>query len=480
MPESANANASTSQGDPERSAQEYLSRAAAACSQGDAVLGMHLYLTAFEEAARAAGDKNGASDPAVVEGLKEAWSLACELKERSLAEYIFEKLEPYLSSEEAEENAERLQRLELDKLEEFGLSSDDLREMTEAVAQEFRGQGGVNGVMMKFSKPAGSHTSTVSPENAPELAMAFESLDFATAVGFSNAIKTMRQMGVGMEKDPAYVELINMLNLRHGLSRPPAPETLLFRAPVREDAERLMTITMGELGLPALRMRMEEGIAGVPMLCVMAQNDNQPQLNAQHNAFDGPAVLVIEDIDRWGAPQQEEEDSLAGYMLARLSRGARDAISLIESAVESPEVHVLASCTAGTEIDPFFCDLLEPFTIVDIDYPTPSERLEIWMDIAHRYPSLRSVDRSTLVRLSEGLPRYDIYAAAREAVEEAYRISLEERRYVPVSPEMLFEKLAAFLPLDSKEYLALEKAVLANFRRELDDELDDLLKGAGE
>lgn len=35
---------------------DYLLRAKDACAQGDAVLGMHLYLTAFEKAAGAAGD----------------------------------------------------------------------------------------------------------------------------------------------------------------------------------------------------------------------------------------------------------------------------------------------------------------------------------------------------------------------------------------------------------------------------------------
>lgn len=478
MSENVDTNSSPSQSDPGRSAQEYLSRAAMACSQGDAVLGMHLYLTAFEEATRGARETN---DAAAVEGLKKAWSLACKLKERSLAEYIFEKLEPYLSADEVEASAEQLQRLALDKLEEFGLSRSDLKEMTEAISQDFLNIGGANGVMMRLSKPASTRTTTVSPENAPELAMAFDQLDYSNAVGYSEAIKAMRHMGIGMEKDPAYVELVNMLNSRHGLHRPPAPDTLLFRASAREDAERFMTATMGELGLPALRMRMEEGSAGMPMLCVMAQNDNQPKLNAQHNAFEGPAVLVIEDIDRWGAPFPEEEESLAGYVLSRLSRGARDAISLIESAVENPDVYVLASCMTGTDIDLFFCDLLEPFTIIDIEYPTPGERAEIWMDIAHKHPSLRAIDRASLVRLSDGMPRYDMYAAAREAVEDAYRMSLELRRYVPVTPDMLFEKLASYLPLDTDEYSALEEAVLSSFRRELDcGTIDDLLKGAGE
>ena len=45
---------------------DYLLRAKDACARGDAVLGMHLYLTAFEKAAGAAGDPS----PEAVDALK--------------------------------------------------------------------------------------------------------------------------------------------------------------------------------------------------------------------------------------------------------------------------------------------------------------------------------------------------------------------------------------------------------------------------
>ena len=48
------------------------------------------------------------------------------------------------------------------------------------------------------------------------------------------------------------------------------------------------------------------------------------------------------------------------------------------------------------------------------------------------------------MQLSRGMPRYDIYMAAREALEEAYRQGLAEGRYVPVSVENLLDKLAAY------------------------------------
>ena len=114
---------------------DYLLRAKDACAQGDAVLGMHLYLTAFEKAAGTAGDPS----PEAIDALKKAWDLACDLKERSLAEYIFGKLDPFLSAGESSECSERLQQLALDKLEEFGLSRGDLQDVTEAISRDFLG-----------------------------------------------------------------------------------------------------------------------------------------------------------------------------------------------------------------------------------------------------------------------------------------------------------------------------------------------------
>ena len=48
-----------------------------------------------------------------------------------------------------------------------------------------------------------------------------------------------------------------------------------------------------------------------------------------------------------------------------------------------------------------------------------------------------------------------------------------------MTTDNLFDKLAAYQPLESAEYKALEQAVIDDFRREL-DHLDDLLKGEGQ
>ena len=506
------ANSSPSQNDEHsNSSTEYLRLASQACASGDAVLGMHLYLAAFERAQHGEGS---AVDEAALEGLKQAWQLACKLKERSIAEYAFERLEPYLSSDEAAACAEQLQSLALDKLEEYGLSREDLEDMTDMISQDFLGFDAARLMRVEHvTEPSSACVAEAAPqaaqsaaadeggeegEKAPSVSevqkslaeaiqacgddadahavvSSLENITYRELVGYDETVKLMRDFGVGMQHDERFQELVELLNARHGLDRMPASDALLFRSPAREDANRFMAATLGELGLPAIRMHMEENLQGMPVLCVMAQADNAPKLNASRNEFLGRGVLMLEDIDLWGSPLADLADDLGGFMFSQLSRGAREAINLIRSAVDNPDVYVLVSAAEAGEIDPFFFDLLEPLSIVDIDYPTPEERVGIWMEIAREHPSLRGVNRSDLVRYSASMPRYDMYMAAREAIEEAYKEGLVSRRYVPVTRENLFEKLAAYQPLDSKEYLALEEAVVKDFRADL-EHIDDLLK----
>lgn len=529
--------------DSGNTSKEYLRRAVQACDAGDVVLGIHLYLAAFEKAQAMRGNP----DSATIEGLKKAWSLACSRKERSLAEYIFEKLEPLLSPEEMSVCAEELQQLALDKLEELGLSRSDLEDMTEAISQDVLGLGagapGAHVVKVEHlgaapslieslaavssrtpdglrrqtraadagepADNAGGPAANTRAQNARaagsgsgetpgilsqegkqkisklveqaagaagvKLASQADRLTYDDLSGFGNAIKTMRDFGVGMQNDQEFLKLVDLLNARFGLEKMPVADTLVFCSPAREDAHHFMMATVGELNLPAVRMRMEENLQGMPILCVMAQADNAPRLSASRGDFVGGAAVILEDIDLWSAPFSDTGDDFGGFLMAQLSRGAREAIGLIRAAVDNPDVYVLASASDANAIDPFFLDLLDPLSVIDIDLPTPEERIEIWMDMAHEHPSLRTINRSDLVRYSAGMPRFDIYMAVREAIEEAYKESLLARKYVPVTRESLFEKLAAYQPLESDEYHALEEAVLRSFRADL-EHIDDLLK----
>lgn len=561
MLEDKDANSSPSQNNEfDSSCAAYLRRAVKACAAGDEELGLHLYLAAYEKGTR----ENGGADADAAFALRKAWVLAVKLKERSLAEYIFEKLEPLMDPNELAVCAGQLQSMALEKLEEFGLSREELQEMTDMISQDFLGLGGPARLMKvehltlpsasAAKRPARPAASSAEPKPeadaapAPEAASdaapvhddapaasaeasseaagepvesasaseppadpaeadgsaalvtldaqpddaagkmaaeadesavisSLENITYKDLAGFDRTIKTMRDFGIGMQDDPEFQGLVTLLNYRHGLERMPAADSFLFRSPAREDAHRFMTATLGEIGLPAIRMHMEENLQGAPVLCVMAQADNHPRLNSARNAFEGPGVLMLEDLDLWEAPVVDADDDLGGFVYATLSRGAREAINLIRSAVENPDVFVIASASDGRAIDGFFYDLLEPLTVVDIDYPDEDERRAIWLDILHDHPSMRGINLDDLVEFSAGMPRYDLYMAAREAIEDAYKTSLMHRNYVPVTTDNLFEKLAAYQPLDSQEYHALENAVVREFSRGLDGSIDDLLKG---
>ena len=472
-------------GDPSGAPSDYLARAVAACEAGDARLGLHLYLAAFEQASEAS---EVPSEDAIM-GLKQAWRVACATKERSLAEYIFGRLEPYLSHDEVAACTSQLQGLAFDRLEEFGISRDDLEEMSEAISQDVMGLmaappliiGGPAAPAVALAAPPSSERDVleqpVPPVGAPEGGAEPQPVDiytYDTVPGYGAVVERMRSLGIGLAGDASFGEFVAMLNARHGFDAMPMVDTLLFCSPAREDASRFMMATVGELGLPAVRMRMEESFQGVPMLCVSAQAADADKLAGLRRGFEGGGVLVLEDLDLWGSPLSEAADDMAGLLMAAMSRGAREAVNLIRQAVENPDVYVLASASSAEAVDPFFLDMLYPISCIDIDYPTPAERDDIWMDLARSHPSLRALNRDELVRLSANLPRYDIYMAVREALEEAYKQGLVERRYQPVTRDNLFDKLAAYQPLDSAEYAELENAVISDFAAGL-GELEDLL-----
>ena len=621
----------------------FFEKAAEACAGGDMLLSAHLYLAAYEQAVAS----EGASTSVEVSALREAWKLVCDLKERSLAEYVFEKLEPYLTGEEIAECACRLQEMALDRLEQYGFSREDLEDMAESITQDFLGDGahvvkvesvsipnmGMFGVpdttveativesVHHLEAPAeqtaepeppavvaetvetelSEHVGPIPPANpirpphvgvgvadvndfnpydefntssvgtsyhsctvegsgeyvftrdkdratelerslreeaAEEVGPADQSdagfagidskspaegtldadapagsqsdetpaapavsapakivvsapaapaapddsqadqdgvFDYSSLVGYDEAISAMRDIGVGLQEDQGFMSFVAMLNSRHGLSRMPVVDTLLFRAPAIEDASRFVEATVGELGLPVLHMAIEEGPSGSSVLSVTAQSNNRPRMNRAHNRFAGPGILVLEDLEAWFVPEHPEPmEGIGGILMANMSRGAREAMGLIRSAVEDPNVFVLATASTTSDPDPYFYDLLEPITVIDIGYPNDKERADIWAEIARAHPSLRGVDRADLVRLSDGMVRSDMYMAAQEAVEDAYKMGLVRRRYVPVTSQNLFDKLAACQPFDSESYHALEDAVIDDFRNDL-DHLEDLL-----
>ena len=319
------------------SSQAYLKRAASAVAEGDSVLGIHLYLAAYERALR----ESIMPGEEVLEGMSKAWDLAIKTKQRSLAEYIFEKLEPYWDSNEVSRHADELQRLAFDKLEEYGFDRDAIEGMADMVNQDLMDAAPDMLCRFEESAPAASPASAPaedpqaaagSAQNASGSAEANQSsadanreqavkdltslifgqtseakaepavpeqrFDYRSLVGFGNAIATMGELGVGRSRDPEFARFVAMLNARHGLPGIPRLGTLLFRCPAREDSNYFMVATAGELNMPAIRMRLDQNAQGQAVLCVMASADFKSRISGVPRAgFESPTVVILEDFD---------------------------------------------------------------------------------------------------------------------------------------------------------------------------------------
>ena len=569
------------------SSQAYLQRAASAVEEGDIVLGIHLYLAAYERALR----ENRIPSEAVLEGMTKAWDLAIRAKQRSLAEYIFEKLEAFWTPEEMARHAQELQELAFDKLEEYGLDRSLVEDMADMVSQDlmdatddvlYRYDGDVvdntalplkssvkdgklsskaendklneasvkgsvsSGVEQKTanqgsqSKPSddpasvskekdlaalnstaltsssseerngGVHNednagvdkgaleieSAVIPSDSP-LAAAFAQLtnlatgaasketqeapqqqfNYRNLVGFDKAIASMAKLGVGRAKDPEFAQFLEMLNFRHGMPGMPGLGTLIFRSPAREDANCFMVATVGELGLPAVRMRLDRNAMGQVVLCVMASPNFKARLSGvSRSGFDSPTVVVLEDLDLWDLPFFDGSfDDVQSLLTIQLSRGAREALALVQAALTSPEATVLISASEPSEIDPFFWDLIGDHRFVDIDLPDEDERRKIWLSEQSQHPSMRGLNRGQLVDFSRGLSRFEIYAISNESVEEAYRESVAQNTFCAVETDKVLMRLSNFQPLESEEYKRMEDLAIDHFRKELAN-IDDLLE----
>lgn len=482
----------------------YAASAREAYEKGDRVLAMHLYLTAYEAACKG----GPAAHDAAAASLRAAWNVACELHERSIAEYVYDKLEPYLDADETGAYAAQLQSMALDKLSEFGISRSDLEDMADMISDEIGASAHITGIAPIIS----STMSAAASERAPEAAAGAPAPDgaetsadvrdsdaqapaalepdvsrprltprpssFAELVGFDAAVEDVRALGIGIKDDDEYRLLMDTLRVQHGIDGLSAAGSIVFRTSSREDAGMLMSAVAGELGLPTLRVQMQPGPQGLPALCVTTAADRPVRMNNNRLSLETPGVLVLEDIDMWGAPLIEAASATEGegIVFASMSRAAREAFGLIGSAVENPDVYVLASIAGDTPDQGYLYDLMEPMNIVDLYLPDEVERRQVWNAIALEHPSVRTLDLSRLTRVSRNLSRFDIVSAGREAVEDAYRRGLKERRYIPVSQSMMFEHIANFQPLESEEYRFLEEAVASEFRArigELEDCSDD-------
>ncbi|MDR2492091.1 MAG: hypothetical protein LBD25_01315, partial [Coriobacteriales bacterium] len=120
-------------GDQQRGVAFYLDSADDARKAGRLRLAVHLYCAAFELTL----EQGLAPTQRVLDGMHQAWLLACEQGDRSNAEAILNDLLPYYSPEQTEEALHQLQSLALQQLEQIGIQHDDVIDLAEDLAKGF-------------------------------------------------------------------------------------------------------------------------------------------------------------------------------------------------------------------------------------------------------------------------------------------------------------------------------------------------------
>ena len=317
-------------------------------------------------------------------------------------------------------------------------------------------------------EPEGTESgiSPVEPEtgDSTTVMMSIAGYTFDTLVGYDEEIERLAELQiVEGSADPEFVAFVEQMKAQHGLYNEPTGRAVLFRSDVREDADRLMVAVANELGHPTLRMRVLEAQPGVQAICIMASQ------GVTTDGFEEWGTLVLEGVDQWGPPEGLEHGlSFDDMALTNAARGAMKAVSLIHDAAANPKVTVLASAVRPVEPGSLIANLLGPHRVFEIPAPSAAERDDIWDHLMHKHVSMSALDRFELVRLSEGMPRCDIFDAAREAVSEAYHQSLDRRVYVPVGRTNLLGKIAAYQPVDSDEYRIIEESAIEDFRDEIE------------
>ncbi|MDO4443863.1 MAG: hypothetical protein Q4B69_08340, partial [Slackia sp.] len=149
--------------------------------------------------------------------------VACELRERSIAEYIYDRLQPHLAPEEAQDFARDLQAMALDKLSQFGISQTDLEDMADMISEEIGAQARItsvtpvaSGIAVAMpdgaeapnaaSRVEGDASSAVAPvaaeqKNPPAVRrMSEHPMRLSDLVGFDSAVEDVRALGIGVKE----------------------------------------------------------------------------------------------------------------------------------------------------------------------------------------------------------------------------------------------------------------------------------------
>ncbi|MCL2339307.1 MAG: hypothetical protein FWC59_00155 [Actinomycetia bacterium] len=500
-------------------AESLLTAARTALGAGQARLAIHLYYAAYELAA----SQTTAVAPELVEGMRIAWNLACEMGDRSTAESLCNELEPFNTQEQQASYRLRLQSLapEADALNASFSSEESngvLNNLVQALASgeghedfDYRHwlamikatlsgdenaattdqDGGTLLVLPASSRAlAAKRPSSEAParpedaDNDSEAAAADEDeqlgwrLDYNHIVGFDEALAQMRSYGFYRRDEKDQHRFAERIANLHGVPRLSLSQPFLFRGVDPSDVNFFARATATEIGFPLLDIHVDINDRGNGMIKISGP--------FRHRFFGGPpdltdlrtpCTVLLENLDALQRIFQADQRALAndsrpgpeGWDGQPRHNLQLEFGSYLRELINKPGVFFMATGGADYQLDATMTDIIGPAQIIQIDQPTAPERRQIWERLKLDHASLQGLSTEQLVEFSEGQARSALFALTNEVLETAYRDSLTQNRYQSVRMSDLLVALAAWSDQKGESYQRLEDAAVREFWRDLED-----------
>ena len=506
----------------------YLLDSAALAEQGgNSRLAIHLYCAAFE----ASQESDSGVDERALDGLRQAWILACEQGDRPTAETIFNDLAPYNSDEQTRAALSELQDMATRQL---GLSREEMEDMALAFVEEIRDAGiDVKALAKQFGSSRnplfeplqfdnlGASLGDAQEQSARASQAPGETLEipglsgtdgerksveilpelrYVDLVGFERVKDRMRAFGIVDPHDVEMNDFLQQAESFHGFSGPVLTQNFLFMGESREDSGIFAQATANEIGWPTITMIVDVNELGDGTIRVIAPVKRSffgpPRLNDLPN----PCILIIQNIDILQDLFWKEEQTINSgqgpqcplkseghHKSSGLSKGAgkhnchqhtlqNEVLSYLGMLVARGGVFVMATSLASTAERPVvlgeqFENVLGKPAEILVDTPNTTERQQVLAAFSDEHPSFHDLDMASLACLSEGMSRYELILSCRQAVEAAYSESLKHQRHQMVNLEDVLTQFIHYLAQDSVTYRLVEDYLVALFAANLETDL---------
>jgi hypothetical protein len=479
-----------------------------AYADGQGRLAIHLYCAAFEM------EQPGSMvlSSRVVDGLRKAWNLACELKDRPTAEELFGLLTPYNTSEETEQGILRLQGLAVSQLEGLGITPDDLETMAEAISQEASRtndnplfdsiRNALEQLGFDTAEDNEQQSGSTSPTSLIELVAKNQTdivpaagiaaksadtsatekskkatrerrLDYEALAGYHDTIDYMKRFGfvpVEFEHARQFMERASALHGVYGLA---LSEPFFFYGPSRQDVSFFAHATAGEIGWPVLHIDVEldpDGSGTIKLAGPFKRGflGGPPDIME----LDTPCTVLIENIDYLQKMFGTEER--AGGIIESNGRPLHgrslrnEMTAYLKALLKKPGVFLIVTAATSETLQEPLRSAIGVVQKIAVDAPNDPERLDVWKRFSSDHPSFAELDLGELAQLSQGVSRHSIIMAGHAAVDKAYRESLKSGEITNVSLGEVLSELAGLLDHDSEVYRRLEDAAVAQLYRDLE------------